>query len=370
MRSTAPILGAAVVLGMVAASCLDGSENLRLASVSGQGEGGSSGGSSNMGGSSGSPRPAGNGGSSGGMPSNGGSSGGTMTTPGNGGAGGSAPSNPGGGGAGGSTMAKTDGGAPPQQTPDGGGMPSAGGAHTGRFKMLVMSKTLEFHHDSIPTGQQMLRDLGNTPDDMLPMGATKGSQFDVVIAKDDLSDFTDASLKAYEIIFWMSPTGTVFSSGGANGMVGMAAFQKYMENGGGWGGVHSATDFEKTGKWNWFHDNVDGAYFTTHENDGTPGTVITQPNGLNHPIMRGVQRTWSTSDEWYHMSRDVENLTGYTVLAKLNVDQRPVVWTHEMPTGGGRSCYTIRGHAQKVYAEPDFRRLVHQCILWATHRMQ
>jgi len=259
--------------------------------------------------------------------------------------------------------------------PDGGGVvtPDAGGSvggHTGPFKMLILSKTLEFAHDSIMTGQVMLSDLGKTPDAALPTGATKGSSWTTTIAKDDLSDFTDANLKNYEIIFWMNPTGTVFSSGGANGVVAMAAIQKFMENGGAWGGVHSATDFEKTAKWNWFHDQVDGAFFTGHDGDGTPGTVVTQAAGMTHPVMRGVTTPWNTQDEWYVMSRNPEGMTGYTILAKLAKDQRPVVWTHDMPAGGGRSFYTIRGHNKTVYAEPDFRKLVLNGILWATHRMQ
>ena len=151
-------------------------------------------------------------------------------------------------GAGGTGMPAGDSGVVPQTDS---GAPAGG--HTGPFKMLMLSKTLEFAHDSIMTGQVMFsRNLGKTPDAMLPQGATKGSQFTTVLAKDDLSDFTEANLKNYEIIFWMNPTGTVFSSGGADGVVAMAAIQKFMETGGAWAGVHSATDFEKTSKWNWF----------------------------------------------------------------------------------------------------------------------
>jgi type 1 glutamine amidotransferase len=36
---------------------------------------------------------------------------------------------------------------------------------------------------------------------------------------------------------------------------------------------------------------------------------------------------------------------------------------------GGRTFYTIRGHAQKVYAEPEFRQLMLRGILWSAHRL-
>src|SRR5579859_3567027 len=37
--------------------------------------------------------------------------------------------------------------------------------YRGPFRILVLSKTLGYHHDSIPAGQQMLRDLGGCVDD-------------------------------------------------------------------------------------------------------------------------------------------------------------------------------------------------------------
>ena len=49
---------------------------------------------------------------------------------------------------------------------------------------------------------------------------------------------------------------------------------------------------------------------------------------------------------------------------------RPAVWIRENTnTKGGRSFYTIRGHEQKVYAEPEFRDLMLRGILWSVHRL-
>ena len=236
--------------------------------------------------------------------------------------------------------------------------------------MLVLSVAREFAHDSIPAGQQMLRDLGAIADANLPAGAKAGSQFTVTIANDNLSDFTDANLANYEVIFWMNPTGTVFTSAGANGVTGKAAVQKFMENGGAWAGVHSATDFEKTGQWTWFQGLV-GGFFVSHDNAGTPGSIVMQPAAIsmNHPVTRGLPNPWSSNEEWYFMSRNPETLLGYTILGKIAVDQRPAIWTHEV-AGGGRVFYTIRGHDISAYAEPNFRKLVHQGILWAVHRMK
>lgn len=59
-------------------------------------------------------------------------------------------------------------------------------------------------------------------------------------------------------------------------------------------------------------------------------------------------------------------VTGFVILGRLAVDQRPVSWFHETP-GGGRAFYTSRGHGKSVYAEPDFMNHVHHAILWAVH---
>src|SRR5262249_21708173 len=146
-------------------------------------------------------------------------------------------------GSGGATSASTTTGAVTSATTGGpagsGGGTSSGpgdGLRSGPFKMLVLDKTLEYHHDSIAAGQQMLTELGQTKDADLPEGAKPGSQFTVDIAKQDLTDFTAAKLANYEILFFMSPTGPVFSDGGAAGATGKVAIQGFMKNGGAWAG--------------------------------------------------------------------------------------------------------------------------------------
>ncbi len=388
MKSLA--FGTSVLCALAGLACNDGSQMVVTGSggsMSVQGSGGmvTSAGTGGNQGSGGMVVSAGTGGSQGSASggTSAGQSGGTTAT-GTGG-GNIDPTGTGGVGSGGSTgtggtaastggsggRAMGTGGAGTGGTPAGtGGSVATGDLRSGPFKMLVLSKCLEFAHDSIMTGQTMLMDLGKTSDAMLPAGAVPGSQFTVTIAKDDLSDFSEANLKNYEIIFWMNPTGTVFSSGGVNGTAGMAAIQKFMESGGAWGGVHSATDFEKTGKWKWFQDTV-GGYFNSHDGDGTAGTVVIQAAALSadNPVIRGIKNPWSTTDEWYYMNRNPETLPGYSILGKLSSDMRPVIWTHDI-SGGGRMFYTIRGHNKKVFAEADFRKLVHQGILWAVHRMK
>jgi type 1 glutamine amidotransferase len=274
----------------------------------------------------------------------------------------------------GSTTGSEDAGASTTSPASEGGAGDSGAsadAYAGPFRILMLSTTLGYHHDSIPTCQDLVRTLGTTPDAMMPQGTKPGSQFTVDIAKDDLSDFTDANLSRYGMLFFCSPTGTVFSSAGTKGVIGMAAFQKFIEESGrAWGGVHSATDFEQDGGFPWYTNVLLGGKFDHHDNDGTLGTVDVQTQYATQAVVRGVSAVWATQDEWYYMNTDINALPDFQVLSKLAVDGRPVVWIKQLGASkNGRMFYTIRGHNQTVYAEPDFKRLLLNGILWATHRL-
>ena len=356
----------------------------------------------------------GSGGSTGGAVGSGGSTGGAVASGGSGGAVGSA-------GAGGAVV-----GADP---------------YSGPFKILVLSKTLGFHHDSIPACQQMLRDLGQCADaascsaagqgDVPIAGAKPNSTFTVDVAgapatgcpaiqskpanaspagymayntmgcdgsTSDLSQFNATNLDVkqfssptapkgpYQMVFFCSPTGTDFTDGGANGAAGEIAIQNFISAGGGYGGVHAASDFENSEKWQWYYNTLMGSWFKDHNNDGTSGTVNTVPMYANHPIMRGIPNPWNTQDEWYLQNREMSSVPGFQILATLSGvpaltgeaanDIRPVIWAKQFPVASdatktfeGRMFYTIRGHSIARFGEAPFRQFVHQGVLWAANRL-
>jgi len=279
-------------------------------------------------------------------------------------------------------------------TGTGTGGSGGGGAdpYSGPFKILVLDTALQWAHDSIPlcdltVGLESFRaqveadrkvkepaNLGATPDAMMPMGTKPGSQWTADHAKNDMTDFTDANLKQYAMVFSCSPTGPVFSNNPnvtnkATSTTAMAALQKFVESGGAFGGVHSASDFENSNGFPWFTNTLMGGYFVTHENDGTAGTVQVVAAFANHPVMRGVPATWSTQDEWYHMNRDIGAQPGFQIVQRLAVDNRPITWIKEVSKG--RMFYTVRGHNKDRFdKEPAFRTLMLNGILWATHRLE
>jgi type 1 glutamine amidotransferase len=309
--------------------------------------------------------------------------------------------------------------------------------YSGPFKILVLSKTLGFHHDSIPACQQMLRELGQCADaasctaagqgDTPIAGAKPNSTFTVDVAgapatgcpaiqskpanasaagytaynsmgcdgsTSDLSQFNATNLDTkqfssptapkgpYQFIFFCSPTGTDFTSGGANGAAGETAIQNFITAGGGYGGVHAASDFEDSEQWQWYYNTLMGSWFKDHNNDGTSGTVNTAPMFATHPVMRGIPNPWNTQDEWYYQNREMSSVAGFQILATLSGvpalageaanDIRPIIWIRQFPATApfeGRSFYTVRGHNIARYGEAPFRQLVHQGVLWAANRL-
>src|SRR5882672_6503159 len=119
------------------------------------------------------------------------------------------------------------------------------------FSVLVFSKTTGFRHDSITNGIQAIRMLGTNNDF-------------IVDASEDATVFTDANLSNYQTIIFLNTTGDILDTNQ------QAVFQRYIEAGGGFVGIHSASD--TLHNWPWSGGLV-GAYFSDHP-AGTPTATI------------------------------------------------------------------------------------------------
>src|SRR5215472_2902022 len=100
-----------------------------------------------------------------------------------------------------------------------------------RFTVLVFSKTTAFRHDSIPQGIAAIRDLAADHDF-------------AVDSTEDAARFTDAELGRYRVVVFLSTTGDILDSGQK------AAFERFVRSGGGFVGIHSASDTEY--RWAWY----------------------------------------------------------------------------------------------------------------------
>jgi type 1 glutamine amidotransferase len=218
------------------------------------------------------------------------------------------------------------------------GLASAGAAAEtapASFTILVFSKTAAFRHESIADGIAAIRALG----------AEHGFAVD---ATEDAGRFNDETLARYRIVVFLLTTGDILDAGQKD------ALEHYVEGGGGFVGIHSASDTEH--HWPWFGRLV-GTWFANHPKIQRATVHIEDPD---HPSTRGLPRDWERSDEWYNF---VGNPRGVVhVLASVDEttysggkmgSDHPIAWCHGVKAG--RSWYTALGHTRESYSEPLFR---------------
>jgi type 1 glutamine amidotransferase len=220
---------------------------------------------------------------------------------------------------------------------------------TGRFQMLVYSRTTAFRHDSIAQGKLMLQEI-----------ATEQG-FD--ITETEVNDLiTPEGLAPFEIVFFMNSTGDIFNQAEE------AAFQQWMETrNGAYAGVHSATDTEQ----GWaFYKEMTGQYYDGHVNANTPGAIQFEANALQFPAVAGLPNPWQRNEEWYRFNsfQQWSGLPGLQVLGRKAADNQPIAWVREF--GNWRSFYTGLGHDASAFRDPAVKQHVTGGIMWAVRREQ
>ena len=143
------------------------------------------------------------------------------------------------------------------------------------YDVLVFSKTAGFRHDSIPAGIQAIRELG----------AANGFG---VTATEDASVFTATELAKYKAVVFLSTTGDVLDA------TQQAAFESYVNGGGGYLGIHAAADTEYD--WPWYGQLV-GAWFKSHPAIQA-ANFVTEDN--THPATAHLPAVWNRTDELYN----------------------------------------------------------------------
>ncbi|HEX4852122.1 MAG TPA: ThuA domain-containing protein, partial [Puia sp.] len=206
-------------------------------------------------------------------------------------------------------------------------------SHRSRPRVLIFSKTNGYHHASIPAGIAAIKKLGTE------------NGFDVDDTVDSTA-FNKKNLKKYAAVIFLSPTGKVFGPGEET------ALKEFIEQGGGFVGIHSATDCEYN--WSWYGELV-GAYFKSHPKQQQAKLMIVDKN---NPSTEGLPDPWVRFDEWYNF----RNLSQQTkILLKIdessytggeNGDNHPMAWYHDYD--GGRAFYTALGHTDESFADSNY----------------
>jgi len=85
----------------------------------------------------------------------------------------------------------------------------------------------------------------------------------------------------------------------------------------------------------------------------------------NHPVTRGV-KDFEIHDETY-CRYWVSPKTHVILTTDEKTSDKAIGWAHTYK--GAKVCYLINGHDGKAYANPSYRRLIQNAILWTAGRM-
>ena len=204
------------------------------------------------------------------------------------------------------------------------------------LSVLVFSKTEQFRHSSIEAGIKAIEGLGQKHDFK-------------VYATEDAEIFKEKTLKDYNVIIFLNTTGDILNDAQ------QIEFNRFIQAGGGFVGIHAAADTEY--KWEWYGKLV-GAYFNGHPNNPNVREADIQVVQADHISSKGLPQKWHCADEWYNykdINPDINvilNLDESSYEGGTNGESHPIAWYHEFD--GGRSWYTGRGHTDEAFEEPHF----------------
>ena len=199
-------------------------------------------------------------------------------------------------------------------------MISCNQSRQGKPNVLVFTKTAGYHHNSIKDGIKALQKLANEND--FKIDTTSIANI-----------FTQDSLKKYATVIFLNTTGDLLNYRE------QAEFQKYIEAGGGYLGIHAAVDAEYN--WPWYGKLV-GAYFKNHPK--IQEASLNLKTDSNFKVIESLPNPWNRTDEWYNFKEIPHDVH---VLASIdeksyeggnNGENHPMVWYHEFD--GGRSYGT------------------------------
>ncbi|KAH9481640.1 hypothetical protein JR316_0006167 [Psilocybe cubensis] len=227
-----------------------------------------------------------------------------------------------------------------------------------RPQILLYTATTGFRHDSIPVAIAALK--------------AKEDEIDIdFFATEDPAQFTDESLARFDAVLFLSTTGDVLDAAGE------AAFQRYLNLGGNFVGIHSAAaTLENTT----CYVRELGAVFDYHPELQNFTVDVLQPS---HPSASMLPAQWTVADEVYNFKSDPRALGAVVVLSAnkasyhdpvgSHFDQgepHPTAWFQEHGAGvqkggvAGRSFYTSLGHLNETWQNELFLEHILGGISW------
>jgi type 1 glutamine amidotransferase len=228
---------------------------------------------------------------------------------------------------------------------------AAAGVEARPDRVLYFTHSAGYRHDVIPVSREILTHLGET-----------SPRFEVT-ASEDVAAFTAQNLRGYGAVMFFTTGELPMNDAQKQALV------DFVRGGGGFLGVHSATDtfyeWPEYGK-------LIGGYFDQHPWHQAVTVAVADPSD---PLVAFLGSSIALADEIYQI-RDFD-AGGSHVLLRLdpasvdltrpNVHRHPYGWplAWTRPYGNGRVFYTALGHEEAVWRDAQYQRVLRNAVLWA-----
>lgn len=183
---------------------------------------------------------------------------------------------------------------------------------------------------------------------------------------DDTSEVNEVNLMQYKVFIQLHLAPFDMSSAQ------QSALQQYIENGGGWVGIHAAGltgDMFKSSKrvyWQWFEDFMGGIAYSPHPKF-QKGTFVIEDR--KHPATKHLPKRIEVSDEWYEFNKSPRGKVRILATADEStytqnkpMGDHPIIWCNEKYP---RTIYIGIGHDASLCENKDYTTLVRDAVLWA-----
>jgi cytochrome c len=216
------------------------------------------------------------------------------------------------------------------------------------IRVLMLTATAAFRHDSIPAARAAMAELA----------ATTGAF--TVVATEDLSAVSASNLANYDVVMFALTSGELgFSSAQKTALV------DFVAGGHGFIGVHSASDT----LYDWpDYGRLVGAYFKEHPWT-QQATVAVEDQ--SHPASAGLGDRFSILEEFYTFRDNprarVHVLLRLDAASVGSTGDYPLAWVQSF--GAGRAYYNALGHFSETWTDPRFQRQLMGAIRWAAGRV-
>lgn len=221
-------------------------------------------------------------------------------------------------------------------------------------KVLVYTRNGEgYVHDNIPNSIRAIENLGEE------------YGFDVV-ASENPALFTEDNLRQYDALIFSNTNNETFENDSQR-----QALKTYIQNGGGFVGIHSATGSERD--WPWFSKLIGGNFERHAPRQDFSVNIIDHA----HPSTSFLKDNWEIIDDECYYFKELNPAIRVLLSADISTvsdkgkadfpgnlfgDGFPLAWYQEFD--GGRQWYTSLGHRPEHYEEPEFKKHILGGIQW------